>query len=546
MGWDDAPPSTQELQSAVPAAQSWDAAPPSPQELGKSGNEFLDQHPTLNKMVKGALGDLPLVGGVAGGIVGGAAGTAIAPGAGTVGLGMAGAATGAAAGSGLKDTLSHFIYGEDKDLIDSLKDAGIEGGLAAAGEGAGAAVVKGGSALAKSGVGKAVLEGVKDVGAKIGEIATGVPDKVIKAYAGAADTIQALYSANGGNVARMADAAKTQFQQDITQTRQMLGEQIGKALEAAGPKKSVDVTPLIQRIETYRKSIDPKLKPEALAEVDQLLSRIKGKVPLNTETQIGYAAEGEALSGTMGGNIGEEGLKGTYHYPNQSTAGGKLTTDPSRIESVISPEDRIVTLPVGGKGETRYMTSPSDLNDIVRFLRDQADAAYNPTAMGFQVSKDAAQIAKASAGLGKDILHEAVPGITKANEQLSKLHRIEAKMNKNLLIPGKPEAGLIDAGTGASPRNAAALEDIGKITGTDMTTPATQVAAAKQFGKVSFTKGNRMASGLKIGIDSANTLGNFVSRASDIGGVGALTGQTLGSSVVRGSQGVRAIQENNP
>ena len=537
MGWDDAPPSTQELQSAVPAAQSWDAAPPSPQELGKSGNEFLDQHPTLNKMVKGALGDLPLVGGVAGGIVGGAAGTAIAPGAGTVGLGMAGAATGAAAGSGLKDTLSHFIYGEDKDLIDSLKDAGIEGGLAAAGEGAGAAVVKGGSALAKSGVGKAVLEGVKDVGAKIGEIATGVPDKVIKAYAGAADTIQALYSANGGNVARMADAAKTQFQQDITQTRQMLGEQIGKALEAAGPKKSVDVTPLIQRIETYRKSIDPKLKPEALAEVDQLLSRIKGKVPLAAPTEeVGYVAD------TMGKITRSGPPEPPVLGPN-----GKPMKGMSNVRPVINDaEDRIVTLPVGGKGETRYMTSPSDLNDIVRFLRDQADAAYNPTAMGFQVSKDAAQIAKASAGLGKDILHEAVPGITKANEQLSKLHRIEAKMNKNLLIPGKPEAGLIDAGTGASPRNAAALEDIGKITGTDMTTPTTQVAAAKQFGKVSFTKGNRMASGLKIGIDTANTLGNAVSRASDIGGVGALTGQTLGSSVVRGSQGVRAIQENNP
>lgn len=82
-----------------------------------------------------------------GGILGAAGGTAVAPGVGTVGLGMAGAGAGGAAGRDLVERGINYAYGntDTRTLADYALDKAKDVAVNAAGEGAGMAVAKGAS-----------------------------------------------------------------------------------------------------------------------------------------------------------------------------------------------------------------------------------------------------------------------------------------------------------------------------------------------------------------------------------------------------------------
>ncbi len=122
------------------------------------------------------------------------------------------------------------------------------------------------------------------------------------------------------------------------------------------------------------------------------------------------------------------------------------------------------------------------LSDIKEELQAIAKPSYNNGALIFPKGDLAAKASKGAAGEARRLLNAAAPEIKTANDQLSKLHRIEEVINKNLIREGKSEAALIAAGSGGNPRNAKLLAGIDQLTGGQAVRQAENLAAARSFG----------------------------------------------------------------
>jgi hypothetical protein len=121
------------------------------------------------------------------------------------------------------------------------------------------------------------------------------------------------------------------------------------------------------------------------------------------------------------------------------------------------------------------------LSDIKEELQNIAKPSYNNGAQIFSRGDLAAQASKNAAAEARRLLNDAAPEIRDANAQLSTLHRIEERMNKNLIREGKPESALIAAGAGKNPRNAKTLAVLDRITGGNSLRQAENLAAGKTF-----------------------------------------------------------------
>jgi hypothetical protein len=120
-------------------------------------------------------------------------------------------------------------------------------------------------------------------------------------------------------------------------------------------------------------------------------------------------------------------------------------------------------------------------HQVKQFLQDKASSAYSNPGEIFSLGSEAAKAAKDAAAKARNLVNQVAPEIAEANNQLSKLHNIEDSMNVNLLKIGKPEAGLLAAGSGGNARNAKALEKLGEMTGTPMLEEAQNLAAMRTF-----------------------------------------------------------------
>lgn len=120
-------------------------------------------------------------------------------------------------------------------------------------------------------------------------------------------------------------------------------------------------------------------------------------------------------------------------------------------------------------------------NSLKKYLQDEASAAYRYPGQG-KIGTETANAAKKAASEARILINEAVPEIASANKKLSELHDIEDVLNLNLIREGKPEAGLLAAGSGGNLRNAKNLKDLGLLTGTDFLGEAENLAAMRTFG----------------------------------------------------------------
>lgn len=204
MAWDDAPPPP-EIASKNKAG--WDSHPPEAHAAANEGSTafapFLNNHPTVKNVVKGAIESLPAIGSVGGEVLAGASGAAeglATGGAASIPLaisqGMAGGAAGGIAGSALKSFLEQNVLGIKKPVIEQLKDAGLNGLMGAA----------------QIPVGKAIVGAAKSAAPMVGAIATGIPQDVISAYMGqGAKVMPALLQSAGGNAAEAAKVVQTKI-----------------------------------------------------------------------------------------------------------------------------------------------------------------------------------------------------------------------------------------------------------------------------------------------------------------------------------------------
>lgn len=358
---------------------------------------FSKQHQGL---IQGGLNALPAAGMMGGGVLGAAAGPV-----GAVG----GAAGGGALGQQLKGLGEMYLLGKDKKEGDLAKDTAQAGVAGASAEAGGMVLGKGAEALADTPFAKSVGGYVGGSLAKAGETISGLPKKVIEAYAKRSDEIERMAKSSDYNVAQAADNVREQFLNQIKTFKDKWNDTIGETLK--GNNEKVDGNKILDSINEAKSKINSKLYPGELQNIDKHLA-----------------------------------------------------------DQVKAVQD------------DNGMISVSDAHDLKRNLQDLASTAYQRPGQIFQTTNEAATVAKSGAAKARELVSAAVPNVAKANSKLAELHDIEDSINKNMLAEGKPEAGLIAAGTGSNERNVLNLEKLGKLTGNNMTAPAENLAAMKYIG----------------------------------------------------------------
>ena len=157
----------------------------------------------------------------------------------------------------------------------------------------------------------------------------------------------------------------------------------------------------------------------------------------------------------------------------------------ARINVKLNPEEaaRIdeISQRVLSVADDQGSISPKELYDIQNFLYDKAKGAYMKNGQIFVPGKIEQQAAKEAAKEAKQILGVEIPDLKAANEQLSKLHRIEENINKNLIAAGKPESALIAAGGAQGGRNKGNLGVLGRTIGQPVIPEVEKLAAAATF-----------------------------------------------------------------
>lgn len=155
------------------------------------------------------------------------------------------------------------------------------------------------------------------------------------------------------------------------------------------------------------------------------------------------------------------------------------TLHPSEIAEIESEIAKVNQLAPSG-------TLPLEkAQQVKQYFQDMATPAYRKAGQVFPVSKDLARASKDATFEARRGVHEVSPEIASANRNLSLLHGIEKRMNKNLIAEGRPEAALLAAG-GGNQRNRSILQSLGRLTNQDMVGEADKLAALRRFAKPEF------------------------------------------------------------
>lgn len=114
-----------------------------------------------------------------------------------------------------------------------------------------------------------VSKGVKKAFPKIGQALTGVPVKNIEVYSKYTDEIDDFIKRNEGDIMSMSDDLRSKFNQDIKNTRMSLGNEIKESLESMPDSPAIDVSWVRKQFDEYKKRLNPTLKKDARAEIDE-------------------------------------------------------------------------------------------------------------------------------------------------------------------------------------------------------------------------------------------------------------------------------------
>lgn len=161
--------------------------------------------------------------------------------------------------------------------------------------------------------------------------------------------------------------------------------------------------------------------------------------------------------------------------------------------------------------------SAQGLYQVKQFLNEGAKSSYNKGGQIFTRAGEAARAAKDAANKARESIKSQIPEIAQADQQLSKLHQIEQRLNKNMLAPGKPDASLFSAGSGANPRNAANLRELESISGVPVMQRTRDLATAKTFANPSLLP--------------SDATGKVVARMAVGAGIGGLYGGKEGAMI---------------
>lgn len=167
--------------------------------------------------------------------------------------------------------------------------------------------------------------------------------------------------------------------------------------------------------------------------------------------------------------------------------------------------------------------SSADAYRLQRKLQDMAE--FTEPGKFFKKNGPAESAFARSSGEARALVNEAEPGIKGANKNLSKLRNIDKKINKNLITPEKPEAGLIAAGSGENQRNRKFLAELEDLTGGPILKDAEDLAATRYMGKAGALPGlNTGAATIPLALSATGSALGGISGGKE----GALTGAGAG------------------
>lgn len=197
----------------------------------------------------------------------------------------------------------------------------------------------------------------------------------------------------------------------------------------------------------------------------------------------------------------------------------KVKLNPNYKADAIADIDEMIAAIKSDAGP-EGMVNAAGLYQAKQFLNEGSKGAYNKGGQIFTRASEAAQAAKSAAGKARAIIGTVSKDVSAADGQLSKLHAIEGRLNRNLLAPGKPDGALFAAGSGANPRNAATLRSLEEISGVPVSQRANDLATAKTFANPSLLPSDstgkivgRIAAGAGVGYLADGEKGAYIGGA---------------------------------
>lgn len=496
---------------------------------------------------KGVVEQLPELGAAAGGIVGGVGGTAIAPGPGSVAGALTGAGFGGSTGAALRNLLKSKLYGENVERKD-LYSAPVTGAMTGleqemTGQNLGAA------AKALSPYAMNILRPIGRGAAVAGETLTAVPRDVIQHYAspeGNAAT-KALMSSSGNDTAVAADMTRENTMDAIKNFRTQQNAIIDSELEkAAASGKRADLQPVINRLEAEKAKYNSNAQPEAISAIDSLIDRAK------------KFTAGEVNAPYSGAQDIRKGWGPAEFTPNEPVNGfGQADALPGRTPPVSQGAGRGVqqrmtpSQGTGGYGAPPKVfdatATPTDANRLKGVLQNLANSSYMDQGQIFAEGSAKSDAAKAAAAETRMALDKVSPEITAANKNLYDLHAIEERPAvKNLYTAGNNDASLRSAGAQSNQRNLLNLTDLQKLLGTDLTTPAKNLAAMEMMGKAPILPMDSTGKTLTRGVVGA-TMGSVISPGvGTVIGASAMSPKLWQMGIDTGLAGREAALESAP
>jgi hypothetical protein len=234
-------------------------------------------------------------------------------------------------------------------------------------------------------------------------------------------------------------------------------------------------------LKNYAKNVD---------EVESMLSKYKGNIA-NAADDIKIGIMGAVQSTRKGLNesLGKI-LDSSTELLDSKPVLNSLKKSRAAIDPKLRPEeasglDELINRLESVANESGFVPAKK-LYDIKQFLQEGAKSAYKQPGSIFSKGGAVSRAALNAARNARPIIRDALPDAGKIDDSLSKLHRVEKNMNRNLLKEGASENALVSVGRGATDRNRQALERLGSITGQDFIPQSENLAAFKDFADASY------------------------------------------------------------
>jgi hypothetical protein len=288
-------------------------------------------------------------------------------------------------------------------------------------------------------------------------------------YAGPAlEGIRGAGGEAGGQLAGKALGAAAQLpvvQKTMSGIRNAAGK-VGELLSGVPQKE----------IETYAKNADAVKDMAKASDSDTYEASKAVREKINSDIQATKDQLNTQISSALKGSDKQIPVQPIIDSLEKGKAGINPKLYPEQIDQISELQSKVASLAKDGN------ISADEAHQVKQFLQSKADSAYQKTGQVFSLGSESAKVAKSGAATARSLVNEAEPAVASANNQLSELHDIEESMNSNMLRNDKSEAPLLGAGSGGNPRNADALERLGKFTGTDVAGEADKLAAMRTFG----------------------------------------------------------------